>query len=112
MKKYCLYLAVIFFIAACKDQQQTLPIEQKKETKPYSREELKKRTFDYFWKTTDTLNYQVPDRYPTLTFSSIAATGFGLSSYLVGIENNYITREQGADRVLKTLEVLWNLPQG
>jgi len=78
----------------------------------YSREVLKKRTFDYFWETTDRSNFQVPDRFPTLTFSSIAATGFGLSAYLVGIENNYITREQGAERVLNTLKTLWELPQG
>lgn len=112
MKKYCLLLAVIFYFVTCKEQQKTQAIEQKKETTPYTREDLKKRTFDYFWKTADTINFQVPDRYPTLTFSSIAATGFGLSSYLVGIENKYVTREQGAERVLKTLEVLWNLPQG
>jgi hypothetical protein len=78
----------------------------------YSRDVLKKRTFDYFWKLADRQNYQIPDRFPSLTFSSIAATGFGLSSYIVGIENKYITREQGADRVLKTLQNLWLLPQG
>lgn len=78
----------------------------------YSRQDLKKRTFNYFWETADTTNFQIPDRYPTLTFSSIAATGFGLSSYLVGIENKYITRQEGAHRVLNTLEHLWHLPQG
>jgi hypothetical protein len=77
----------------------------------YSRSELKKRTFDFFWNAIDT-NYQTLDRYPTKTFSSIAATGFGLSSYLVGIENKYISRKEGAKRVLKTLKILWELPQG
>ncbi len=79
---------------------------------PYSVEELQHRTFNYFWELADSVNYQIPDRYPTLTFSSIAATGFGLSAYIVGVENNYITREQAAERTLKTLQVLWNLPQG
>lgn len=78
----------------------------------YSREELKKRTFEYFWKTADSVNFQIPDRYPTLTFSSIAATGFGLSAYLSGIENKYITRKEGAERVRNTLKTLWELPQG
>lgn len=78
----------------------------------YSRTELKKRTFNYFWDLADRNTYQIPDRFPSLTFSSIAATGFGLSSYLAGIENDFISREQGADRVLRTLKVLWNLPQG
>lgn len=78
----------------------------------YSREDLKVRTFNYFWNTALPSNYQIPDRYPTLTFSSIAATGFGLTSYIAGIENKYITRDQGAERVLSTLKVLWQLPQG
>ncbi|MBP9196985.1 MAG: hypothetical protein KBF35_04910, partial [Saprospiraceae bacterium] len=79
---------------------------------PYSREELKSRTFNYFWKLADSTNFQIPDRYPTLTFSSIAATGFGLSAYITGIENKYISRQEGRDRVKKTLQILWDLPQG
>lgn len=77
----------------------------------YSRSELKKRTFDFFWNAIDT-NYQTLDRFPTKTFSSIAATGFGLSSYIVGIENKYISRKEGAKRVNQTLKILWDLPQG
>lgn len=58
------------------------------------------------------MNYQIPDRYPTLTFSSIAATGFGLSAYIIGAEKKYITRLQAAERTLNTLKFLWHLPQG
>lgn len=79
---------------------------------PYSVEELQRRTFDYFWELADSNTYQIPDRYPNLTFSSIAATGFGLTSYIVGVEKKYITREEAANRTLKTLLTLWNLPQG
>ncbi len=79
---------------------------------PFSLDELQRRNFLFFWELADTANWQVPDRYPTLTFSSIAATGFGLTSYLVGAERGWITRQQAADRVLKTLTVLKNLPQG
>ncbi|HRD06436.1 MAG TPA: glucoamylase family protein, partial [Saprospiraceae bacterium] len=78
----------------------------------YQRQELKKRTFHYFWDLADKNNYQIPDRYPTLTFSSIAATGFGLTSYISGIESGFVTRDQGAQRVLSTLQSLWRLPQG
>lgn len=85
------------------------PVEK---TIPYSREELKSRTFNYFWKLADSTNFQIPDRYPTLTFSSIAATGFGLSAYITGIENKYISRQEGRDRVKNTLQILWDLPQG
>ena len=73
---------------------------------------LERRTFNYFWELADSNNYQIPDRYPTLTFSSIAATGFGLSAYIVGVEKHYVTREEAAQRTLNTLKVLWNLPQG
>ena len=78
----------------------------------YSREVLKQKTFDYFWKLASTTNYQIPDRYPTLTFSSIAATGFGLSSYIAGVEYKFVSREKAAERVVNTLEYLWKLPQG
>ncbi len=79
---------------------------------PYSLHELERRTFDYFWSLADKNNYQIPDRYPNLTFSSIAATGFGLSAYITGVENKFVTREQAARRTLETLKVLWQLPQG
>ncbi len=80
---------------------------------PFSLDELQRRTFLYFWeRANEQTNWQVPDRWPTEAFSSIAATGFGLSSYLIGIERGFISRQQGAERVLKTLQVLANLPQG
>ncbi|MBK8518389.1 MAG: Tat pathway signal protein [Saprospiraceae bacterium] len=78
----------------------------------YSRSELKKRSFNFFWELADSVQLQIPDRYPTFPFSSIAATGFGLSAYLTGIENGYITRAQAAERVQQTLNTLWELPQG
>lgn len=78
---------------------------------PYSTDELQRRTFNFFWDLADQ-NAQIPDRWPNLAFSSIAATGFGLSAYLVGVERGWVTREQAAERVLKTLKVLAELPQG
>ncbi|HLP96794.1 MAG TPA: glucoamylase family protein [Saprospiraceae bacterium] len=82
------------------------------ENPPFSLDEVQKRHFLYFWELAHPTNFQVPDRYPTDDFSSIAATGFGLSAYLVGAERKWITRAQAAERVLKTLEFLKNLPQG
>lgn len=78
---------------------------------PFSMEELQRRTFHFFWELADS-NAQIPDRWPTLAFSSVAATGFGLSGYLVGVERGWISRDQAAERVLKTLTVLFDLPQG
>ncbi len=82
------------------------------EKPPFSLDEVQKRHFLYFWELAHPTTFQVPDRYPRDDFSSIAATGFGLSTYLVGAERGWITRAQAAERVLKTLEFLKNLPQG
>lgn len=75
-------------------------------------EDLKLRTFNYFWDVVDRDTWQTDDRYPTKNFASVAATGFALPAYVIGIENEYITREEGAERVLNTLNWLWNAPQG
>ncbi len=79
---------------------------------PFSLDELEKRTFFWFWDLAYPENFQIPDRWPTENFSSIAATGFGLAGYVVGSERGWVTRAQAAERVLKTLEILKNLPQG
>jgi hypothetical protein len=73
---------------------------------------VQRRTFDWFWETTNPRNGLVPDRWPTHSFSSVAAIGFGLTTYAVGVERSWITREQARDRVRITLRFLWNAPQG
>src|SRR6266545_3932967 len=54
---------------------------------------VQRRTFDWFWETTNPRNGLVPDRWPTQSFSSVAAVGFGLTAYAVGVERSWITRE-------------------
>jgi hypothetical protein len=73
---------------------------------------VQRRTFDWFWETTNTANGLVPDRWPTKSFSSVAAVGFGLTSYLVGVERGWVTRDQARERVLTTLRFFWTAPQG
>ncbi len=73
---------------------------------------LERRTFDFFWETTDARTGLTPDRWPTRTFSSVAAIGFALTAYPVGAERGYITRGQSAERTLATLHFLWRLPMG
>ncbi len=74
--------------------------------------DLKNRTFRYFWEVYDTVNIQTDDRFPTKNFTSIAATGFALPSYIIGIENKYISRDEGSKRVLAALQWLWQSKQG
>ena len=72
---------------------------------------LQRDTFRYFWETTNPENGLVPDRAPQPSFASIAAVGFGLTSYLVGVERGYVTREQAAERTLRTLRFFASAPQ-
>jgi len=72
---------------------------------------LQARTFAGFWEATNPANGLVPDRWPDVNFSSVAAIGFGLTAYGVGADRGYVTREQARDRTLTTLRFLWNAPQ-
>ena len=70
------------------------------------------RTFRFFWDTANPKNGLIPDRFPTPSYSSIAAVGFGLTAYPVGVERGYVTRKEARKRVLTTLRFLRNAPQG
>src|SRR2546427_1664797 len=72
---------------------------------------LEQRTFAFFWDKTNTANGLTPDRWPTNSFSSIAAVGFALTAYPIGVERGYVTRADAAARVLTTLQFFWTAPQ-
>src|SRR5207249_428673 len=72
---------------------------------------LEERTFHYFWDLTNPQNGLTPDRAPSPSFSSIAAVGFALTAYPIGVERGYITRAQAAARTLTTLRFFWTAPQ-
>src|SRR5687767_2105407 len=75
-------------------------------------DDLQRRTFNFFWETTNSQNGLTPDRWPSRPFSSIAAVGFALTAYPVGVERGYITRAQAMERTLNTLRFFWRAPQG
>ncbi|QWB96638.1 hypothetical protein KHQ89_02235 [Mycoplasmatota bacterium] len=72
-------------------------------------------SFKFFWETTNSdessAGYGLSrDRYPgNPTIASVASVGFALTSIPVGVENGWITREEGMDRAQKTLENLLTL---
>ncbi|GAB5536620.1 MAG: hypothetical protein Rubg2KO_28690 [Rubricoccaceae bacterium] len=74
-------------------------------------DEVARRAFDYFWREANPANGLVKDRSRESSASSIAAVGFGLSAYTVGIDRGWITREQGVARTLATLEFFASCPQ-
>ena len=73
---------------------------------------LERRTFDWFWETTNPRNGLTPDRAPDPPFASIASVGFALTAYPIGVERRWITRTQAAERTLATLRFFWTAPQG
>lgn len=75
--------------------------------------------FNFFWETQNTDESEtgyglIPDRYHTNTnqigsVASIASVGFGLTAIPIGIENDFITKEEGEERAYKTLVSMKNL---
>src|SRR5688500_3628079 len=75
-------------------------------------DEIQQRTFRWFWDLAQPENGLIPDRWPTPSFSSVAAVGFGLTAYPIGVERGWVTREEARRRVLTTLRFLAHAPQG
>jgi hypothetical protein len=75
-------------------------------------DDIQERTFRFFWETTNPKNGLARDRYPSPSASSIAAVGFALTAYPIGVERGYITRAQARDRVLATCQFFHDAPQG
>ncbi len=73
---------------------------------------LEQRTFAFFWERSEPLTGLTPDRWPSHSSSSIAAVGFALTAYPIGVERGYVTRAEAAERVLRTLRFFWEAPQG
>lgn len=74
--------------------------------------DVHRRTFDYFWDTTDAKSGLAPDNWPDPRFASIAATGFAITAFCIGARSGYVSREAAAARALTTLRTLWTTPQG
>ncbi|MEO8053653.1 MAG: glucoamylase family protein [Acidobacteriota bacterium] len=75
-------------------------------------DDLERRTFFWFWDKTNPKNGLVPDREPTASFSSVAAVGFGLTAYPIGVERGWVTREAALERTRTTLRFLHGAPAG
>jgi hypothetical protein len=75
-------------------------------------DDVQRRTFQFFWNTTNPDNGLARDRYPTPSFASMAAVGFALTAYPIGAERGFVSRADAAARTLATLRFLWRAPQG
>jgi hypothetical protein len=75
-------------------------------------DDLQRRTFRFFWETTNPANGLARDRFPTPSFASMAAVGFALTAYPIGVHRGFVPRAAAAQRTLATLRFLANAPQG
>ncbi|MEO8149004.1 MAG: glucoamylase family protein [Bacteroidia bacterium] len=61
--------------------------------------EVEHQTFKYFWDFAHPVSGLTPERESTPNVVTIGGSGFGVMSILVGIQRNFITRQQGVDRL-------------
>lgn len=115
MIKYALPAILVAIIAACNPGARSGEVA---ETQTLSDSALfdtvQRRTFEFFW-TGATPNsglaaerIHIDGEYPEKDQSTIAigGSGFGLMAVLVGMERNYISKEQGFERLQKMVNFL------
>jgi hypothetical protein len=73
-------------------------------------EEVQRSSFDYFWFEVNPNNGLIRDINSPASCSSIAAIGFGLTAIGIGVDHEWVSRDQGAARTLKTLRTLLDAP--
>ena len=73
---------------------------------------LQQANFDFFWYAANPANGLIPDRTAAGSACSITSVGFGLTAIGIGIDHGWISRDQGATRVLATLNTFLQGTQG
>src|SRR5665647_3547645 len=89
----CALSALALALAACQTNDASAPLPPAPPP-PSPRavaflDALSERTFRWFWDTQNPTTHLIPDRWPTHSFSSIAAVGFALNAYAIGAERGY-----------------------
>ncbi|HSW54761.1 MAG TPA: glucoamylase family protein [Ignavibacteriaceae bacterium] len=67
---------------------------------------VQRTTFRYFWDYAHPVSGLIRERLGSGETVTIGGSGFGVMALLVGIEREYISREQGIERMLKILNFL------
>lgn len=104
-----LFIFCLFSLVSCEDKPEKKETKDKEENKYMLAEE--EACFNFFWETQN-INVLskgcglIPDRYPSNGLASIASVGYGLAAFVVGVENKWITRDEGYDRCILTLSKL------
>lgn len=99
-------------VAACRVPDRAAESSAASSAPPDFLQDLERRCFDWFWDLAHPLTGLIPDRWPTPSFSSVAAVGFGLSALAIGVTRGWVTRPAAAERARRTLNTLLSAPQG
>ncbi|MEO6280147.1 glucoamylase family protein [Roseateles sp.] len=73
---------------------------------------LQRHAFEYFVRETNPANGLVADKSQPGSPASIAAVGFALAAYPVGVERGWMTRTDAVSRTLTLLRFFWASPHG
>lgn len=74
--------------------------------------QIQARTFAGLAAATDPVSGLTADRWPTPSACSIAAVGFALTAWTVGVSRGWMTRDGAAGLTLRALRTLTGAPQG
>jgi hypothetical protein len=69
---------------------------------------VQEQTFRYFWDLAEPMSGMARERNSSGDLVTTGGTGFGLMAMIVAIERNFITRQEGIDRLNKILTFLEN----
>jgi hypothetical protein len=110
-KAPCLAIATLSLVACLSNHTLGAPTPPDSARAAALLDTLEQRSFHYFWDLTNPQNGLTPDRAPSPSFSSIAAIGFALTAYPIGVERGYVPRTAAAARTLTTLRFFWTARQ-
>lgn len=117
MKTKSLLLLMFVALTACNQPKQIVFESKGKINFPITAEQekmldsIQQKTFQFFIHEHHPEWGIVKDRAASWAPSSIAATGFGIPSFAVGVERNWISREEAAQITLKMLQFYKNSEQ-
>lgn len=118
LKSYPILFATLLFVSSCHAQQKQLVYKSKgkinyqlNKADEAMLDSIQHKTFQYFVNELQPEKGIVKDRAAKWAPASIAATGFGIPSFAIGVERNWITRKQAADITLKIMQFFANSSQ-
>ncbi|MGF6256444.1 hypothetical protein OKW20_003558 [Ensifer sp. LBL] len=85
--------------------------QRSENTERFQIDRLQQAAFGYFLEQSDPVTGLIADTALPGAPASIAATGFGLSCYPIGVERGWLSRGDAARRVVATLRFLAQSPQ-